>query len=136
MLSEDKPQRGRRVELSPNRDASFGLPLNRTAYSPPSRYERDGIASVLKQLRQRLAPLGVREIEARQGPRGGHLLGTCRMTADGQGVVDAEMRHLDVANLFVAGGSAFPTYGPVHPTLTIAALALRLGELLADEARV
>lgn len=134
MLSEDTPQRERRVELSPNRDPSFGLPLNRTSYSPPSDYERDGIASVLEQLRRRLAPLGVREVEAHPGPRGGHLLGTCRMGEGEEGVVDADMRHLDLDNLFVAGGSAFPTYGPVHPTLTIAALALRLGELLADEA--
>jgi choline dehydrogenase-like flavoprotein len=132
MLSEDTPQRGRRVELSPNRD-SFGLPLNRTTYSPSSHYERDGILDVAEQLRQRLAPLGVREIETRPGPRGGHLLGTCRMGSGADGVVDSEMRHLDVENLFVAGGSAFPTYGPVHPTLTIAALALRLGELLASE---
>lgn len=133
MLSEDKPQRGRRVELSPNRDP-FGLPLNRTTYSPSSRYERDGIREVAQQLRQRLAPLGVRKIETRPGPRGGHLLGTCRMGSGEEGVVDSEMRHLDIENLFVAGGSAFPTYGPVHPTLTIAALALRLGEQLTSEA--
>jgi choline dehydrogenase-like flavoprotein len=52
----------------------------------------------------------------------------------GRGVVDGEMRHLEIENLFIAGSSAFPTYAPVHPTLTIAALALRLGELLAREA--
>lgn len=132
MLSEDTPQAGRRVTLSSNRD-SFGLPLNQTTYSPPSRYERDGIASVIEQLRRRLAPLGVREIVAQPGPRGGHLLGTCRMGAGDEGVVDSELRHLDLENLFVAGGSAFPTYGPVHPTLTIAALALRLGDLLERE---
>jgi choline dehydrogenase-like flavoprotein len=132
VLSEDTPQRQRRVSLSPNRDA-FGLPLNRIAYPAPSSYERDGIASVVEQLRERLSPLGVREISHQPGPRGGHLLGTCRMGSGADGVVDAEMRHLDLENLFVAGGSAFPTYGPVHPTLTVAALALRLGELLASE---
>jgi glucose dehydrogenase len=133
VLSEDRPRRERRVTLSPNRGA-FGLPLNRVAYSPPSSYERDGIASVVEQLRERLAPLGVRRISHQPGPRGGHLLGTCRMGSGEDGVVDAELRHLDLENLFVAGGSAFPTYGPVHPTLTIAALALRLGGLLASEA--
>lgn len=132
MLSEDVPQRERRVTLSPNRD-SFGLPLNRTAYSEPSEYEREGIAHVVEQMHKRLAPLGVRRISSQPGPRGGHLLGTCRMGEGEDGVVDAEMRHLDLENLFVAGGSAFPTYAPVHPTLTIAALALRLGERLAAE---
>jgi choline dehydrogenase-like flavoprotein len=132
VLSEDLPQRAQRVALSPNRDA-FGLPLNRTFYAGPSAYERDGINRVLAQLRERLAPLGVREVSAQPGPRGGHLLGTCRMGSGEEGVVDSDMRHLDLENLFVAGGSAFPTYAPVHPTLTIAALALRLGERLAAE---
>ncbi len=134
MLTEDLPRPDRRVTLSPNRD-SFGLPLNRTAYPPPGPYERAGIEAAVTGLRERLAPLGVEAVEAGPGPRGGHLVGTCRMGAGGEGVVDADMRHLEVGNLFVAGSSAFPTYAPVHPTLTIAALALRLGELLAEEAR-
>jgi choline dehydrogenase-like flavoprotein len=132
MLTEDVPQAERRVMLSSRRD-SFGLPLNLIAYPSPTRYELDGIERVVAELQRRLAPLGVRGIEAQPGPRGGHLLGTCRMGSGGEGVVDSELRHLDAGNLFVAGGSAFPTYSPVHPTLTIAALALRLGELLAGE---
>jgi glucose dehydrogenase len=134
MLTEDAPQSRRRVTLSPNRD-SFGLPLNLISYSEPSRYELDGIERTVEGLRRRLAPLGVREIRAEPGPRGGHLLGTCRIGSGDDGVVDSDLRHLDFENLFVAGGSAFPTYGPVHPTLTIAALSLRLGELLAAELR-
>jgi choline dehydrogenase-like flavoprotein len=133
MLTEDVPRPERRVTLSPNRD-SFGLPLNRTAYPPPGPYETVGVDAAVAALRKRLAPLGVEAVEVAPGPRGGHLMGTCRMGAPGKGVVDAEMRHLEVENLFVAGSSAFPTYAPVHPTLTIAALALRLGGLLAREA--
>jgi glucose dehydrogenase len=132
MLTEDVPRPERRVTLSPNRD-SFGLPLNRTAYPPSSRYETDGIERAVAGLRSRLAPLGIESVEAAPGPRGGHLMGTCRIGNPGEGVVDAELRHHEVENLFVAGSSAFPTYGPVHPTLTIAALALRLGNLLARE---
>lgn len=134
MLTEDLPRPDRRVALSPNRD-SFGLPLNRTAYPPPGPYETAGIEAAVAALRERLAPLGVEAVEAGPGPRGGHLMGTCRMGPPGRGVVDGEMRHLEIENLFIAGSSAFPTYAPVHPTLTIAALALRLGELLAEEAR-
>jgi choline dehydrogenase-like flavoprotein len=133
MLTEDVPRPERRVTLSPNRD-SLGLPLNRTAYPPPSRYENEGIERAVAALRERLAPLGVEAIETSPGPRGGHLMGTCRMGVPGEGVVDGDMRHLELDNLFVAGSSAFPTYAPVHPTLTIAALALRLGRLLAQEA--
>jgi choline dehydrogenase-like flavoprotein len=132
MLTEDVPQARRRVTLAAGRDA-FGLPLNSIAYPASTRYELDGIAHVATEVRRRLAPLGVHGVETAPGPRGGHLLGTCRMGTDGNAVVDAELRHLDFENLFVAGGSAFPTYSPVHPTLTIAALSLRLGDLLATE---
>jgi glucose dehydrogenase len=133
MLTEDVPRPERRVTLSPGKD-SFGLPLNRTAYPPPGPYESAGVDHVVTALRERLAPLGVEAIEAAPGPRGGHLMGTCRMGSPGEGVVDPQMRHHEVENLFVAGSSAFPTYTPVHPTLTIAALALRLGGVLAREA--
>ena len=132
MLTEDVPRAERRVTLSPVRD-SFGLPRLRTYYAEPSRYELEGIDHAAAQVRRRLAPLGVEAIESEPGPRGGHLMGTCRIGPPGEGVVDADLRHHDHENLFVAGSSAFPTYGPVHPTLTIAALALRLGELLAGE---
>ena len=134
LVTEDIPRAERRVTLAAKRDA-FGLPLNSIAYPPSTRYELDGIEHVLSEVRRRLAPLGVRTIEAASGPRGGHLLGTCRMGSGEDAVVDAELRHLDFDNLFVAGGSAFPTYGPVNPTLTIAALSLRLGNLLAGETR-
>jgi choline dehydrogenase-like flavoprotein len=133
MLTEDVPQAGSTVTLSPNRD-SFGLPLNRTDYLPSTPYEIDGINRAVELLHQRLEPLGVEAMDVGPGPEGGHLMGTCRMGPAGRGVVDGEMRHLEIENLFIAGSSAFPTYAPVHPTLTIAALALRLGELLAREA--
>jgi len=132
MLTEDVPQAGRRVTLASKRD-SFGLPLNLVAYPHSTSYELDGIDDAAEQVGRRLAPLGARGVEVSPGPRGGHLLGTCRMGTGDDAVVDPEMRHLGIENLFVAGGSAFPTYSAAHPTLTIAALALRLGDLLARE---
>ncbi len=42
------------------------------------------------------------------------------------GVVDADARVHGMSNLYVAGGSVFPTGGTAPPTLTIVALALRL----------
>lgn len=129
VLTEDVPRPDRRVTLSPDKD-ELGLPLLRIHYPPPSRYERDGIDWAVRGIERRLAPLGVTRVDTRPGPAGAHLLGTCRMGSGGEGVVNADMRHLEVENLYVAGGSAFPTYSPVHPTLTIAALAIRLGEHL------
>jgi choline dehydrogenase-like flavoprotein len=60
-----------------------------------------------------------------------HHLGTTRMHVDPHsGVVDPNCRVHGVDNLFVAGGSVFPTGGYANPTLTIVALALRLGDHL------
>jgi choline dehydrogenase-like flavoprotein len=47
-------------------------------------------------------------------------------------VVDADCRVHGVGNLYVAGSSVFPSSGYANPTLTILALALRLGDHLAD----
>jgi choline dehydrogenase-like flavoprotein len=46
------------------------------------------------------------------------------------GVVDADARVHGVTNLHVAGSSVFPTFGYANPTLTIVALAVRLGQHL------
>lgn len=63
-----------------------------------------------------------------------HHLGTTRMHVDPKlGVVDADCRRQEVANLFIAGSSVFPSGGYVNPTLTILALARRLaGTIRAD----
>jgi choline dehydrogenase-like flavoprotein len=63
-----------------------------------------------------------------------HHLGTTRMSADpAQGVVDPQCRVHGTENLFVASGSVFPSAGFVNPTLTVVALALRLGAQLAAD---
>ena len=62
-----------------------------------------------------------------------HQMGTTRMHPDPKkGVVDATCRVHGLANLFVAGSSVFPTAGNHTPTLTIIALALRLGDRIHE----
>ena len=62
-----------------------------------------------------------------------HMLGTCRMGTDPQeSVVDENLKSHDHENLYVVGGSAFPTAGCTNPTLTIAALSLRCGSYLRN----
>lgn len=64
-----------------------------------------------------------------------HHAGTTRMAGEAQaGVVNPDCRVFGVDNLYVTGASAFPSAGFANPTLTIIALARRLGRhLLADE---
>jgi len=63
---------------------------------------------------------------------GWHHMGTTIMSRDpNAGVVDSDCRVHGVANLFIAGSSVFPTSGYVNPTLSLVALAVRLGRHLA-----
>ena len=68
-------------------------------------------------------------------PIGGyHHMGTTRMSTDPRhGVVDADCRVHGYSNLYVAGSSVFPTGGWANPTLTIIALARRLGRHLTHQ---
>ena len=126
---EDAPREDRYLELASQTDR-LGLPLTRVSYPPDSDYAMRGLAEVCRGLEDRLAPLGARVVNQRPGGRGGHMLGTCFMGPDG--VVDENLRHHRLQNLYLAGGSAFPTHSALHPTTTIAALAVRLGRHLAS----
>ena len=90
-----------------------------------------GVQEVRRGLEERLAHLGAKIVGDRIGGHGGHLLGTCFMGPEG--VVDENLRHHRLENLYLTGGSAFPTYSALHPTTTIAALAVRLGRHLVGD---
>jgi len=63
-----------------------------------------------------------------------HITGTCLMGDNPlDSVVNRDCRSHDHANLFIAGGAVMPTVGSVNCTLTLAALALRLADLLQRE---
>jgi choline dehydrogenase-like flavoprotein len=63
--------------------------------------------------------------------RADHAASTCRMSADAAtGVVDPNLRVHGIDNLFVCSNAVFPSLGAINPTLTLTALALRLGDHL------
>ncbi len=63
-----------------------------------------------------------------------HHLGTTRMgTAPENSVCNADLRVHSVKNLYMAGGSVFPTSGCANPTFTIVALSIRLARHLAQD---
>ena len=58
-----------------------------------------------------------------------HHLGTTRMSDDARkGVVDRDCKVHGIDNLYVSGGSIFPTGGWAWPTFTMVALGLRLAD--------
>jgi choline dehydrogenase-like flavoprotein len=59
-----------------------------------------------------------------------HEVGTLRMAGDGSGVVDADLKFLSYDNLYACDNSVFPTSPAANPSLTLAALALRLADYL------
>ncbi|PZQ55953.1 MAG: GMC family oxidoreductase [Phenylobacterium zucineum] len=71
------------------------------------------------------------EVRENVKPVGGHHIGTARMSlSPADGVVDTDCRVHGTANLYVASAATFPTSSHANPTLTIVAMALRLGEHL------
>jgi choline dehydrogenase-like flavoprotein len=56
-----------------------------------------------------------------------HEVGTLRMGGAGRGVVDSDLKVHDVDNLYVCDLSVFPSSPAANPSLTLVALALRLG---------
>ena len=63
--------------------------------------------------------------------RSNHHLGTTRMSESAaDGVVDADCRVHDCGNLYIAGGSTFPTVSWANPTFTLISLILRLADHL------
>ncbi len=64
--------------------------------------------------------------------RADHAAGTTRMGKDeGEGVTDSNLKVFGVRNLYVCSNSVMPNIGAVNPTLTLTALALKLGDHLA-----
>ena len=62
---------------------------------------------------------------------GWHHMGTTRMSVEPKkGVVDANCKVHNIANLYMAGASCYVTAGAPNPTLTLVALTIRLADHL------
>jgi choline dehydrogenase len=59
-----------------------------------------------------------------------HPVGTCRMGADADAVVDPELRVRGMTGLRVADASVLPTITNAHPNATVLAIAERAAELI------
>ena len=82
------------------------------------------------------APEDLEEHIAAQAKDGYHQIGLTRMGVDrDHAIVNHNCRVIDVANLHIAGSSVFATSGQANPTLPAVALAVRLAEHLATDAR-
>ncbi len=132
---EQAPSPHNRITLSADRDelGSRKTQLHWTWTEPEQRQlenTRRRFADALESAKYGKVHV---ETKRRPDPNAHHHAGTTRMHRDPQlGVVDADARVHGVENLFVAGGSVFPTAGFANPTLTIVALAARLAAHLKN----
>lgn len=85
-----------------------------------------------KRLTEVFAPYRVRVLEqASSNKRLAHVCGTARFGNDPHSsVVDANCRAHGIKNLYVVDASIFPSSGGTNPTLTIAANAARVAEVM------
>lgn len=133
---EQQPNPDSRVQLDPARPDALGIPttvldwrLTDADHAVPQQ--------ALSWLGHELGRLGLGRAEVligslppalRQVACNAHHMGTTRIDPDpARGVVDADLKVHGVDNLWVAGSSVFPTGGWSNPTLTVVALARRLG---------
>ncbi|OIO72766.1 MAG: hypothetical protein CO186_08325 [Zetaproteobacteria bacterium CG_4_9_14_3_um_filter_49_83] len=125
---EQLPLTSNRVQLDKTRLDHHGLPMP-TIQLELSDYTLRGVKKWQRYLTDLVEQIGGNNAEVKTSLTSHHTCGTARM-GDGprHSVVDKHCRAHEYPNLFVIGGSVFPTIGTANPTLTIAALALRLAD--------
>jgi choline dehydrogenase-like flavoprotein len=130
-LVEQYPRAENRIRLDPSTTDDHGNPVPDVVWHLDERTRRT-IRRANEIQRSVLEELGV-EIDWVVGPENTgpafHHMGTTRMGTDpAASVVDPDCRTHDLENLSIAGSSTFVTGGAMNPTLTIAALSLKVAD--------
>ena len=142
IMTEQLPDRESRIRLSPRLD-KLGIPRVDLDWRITAA-DLEVVVAHQQLLGRLLEDRGVARLTSRFDPAehpspimsNFHHLGSTRMHVDPEhGVVDAECRVHTVANLYVVGGSVFPTGGYLNPTLTIIALAIRAADAIVRDHR-
>jgi choline dehydrogenase-like flavoprotein len=132
IVGEIEPCERNRVELVTETD-SYGLRIPKVTFSY-SVNDRRLIDHALNFMRQMLEAADAHNLWTENDTA--HLMGGCRMgfTAD-DSVTNEYGRTWDIPNLWICDGSLFPTGGGANPSLTIMAVACRIGDHIAARAR-
>lgn len=114
----------------------FKLPHTQIEFERSRDYEAE-IARVLVDMTAILGAAGYAPADVKPTdilpPRGDHSSGTCRMGVDeASSVTDRNLLVHGLENLYVCSNAVLPNAAAVNPTLTLSALALRLGAHLSD----
>lgn len=109
----------------------FGLPNMAVSFSRPPEVEAT-ISRVVSDIQDILEAAGYTLAGYKQDkPRGDHASGSLRMGVDESlSVTNADLQVHGFDNLYVCSNAVLPNAAAVNPTLTLSALALRLGSRL------
>jgi glucose dehydrogenase len=132
---EMKISMANRVTLSKSNVDFFGRPIPHLIfnYADEDRRLIQRTRELIHSWFSTIAATGVREAPI-AWPR--HFQSACRMGSNPRtSVVDADLRLHETQNLYLCGCDVFVTGGGMGPTLSIAALALRLADRLSDRLR-
>ncbi|QIZ37782.1 GMC family oxidoreductase [Saccharopolyspora sp. ASAGF58] len=135
--TEDLPDESNFVSLDPDLTDDSGIPAPAVHYRI-SENTRKLLKFAVARMEELHAAVDAKHTIAVElwVDQPGHLLGTARMGENPKtSVVNSFGQAHDVDNLFIADGSIFVTSGSANPTCTIAALALRVGQHIADTAK-
>jgi choline dehydrogenase-like flavoprotein len=120
------------LELDPGKADAFGSPVARITMrlSDRDRRSMEAFAGLVPDIAEAVGAKRASGVSTELG-LGYHPSGTTAMAAspDG-GVCDPDLKVFGLENLYLVGNSVFPHMGANPPTLTIAALALRLANHL------
>ena len=126
MHGECLPDKNNYLELSAEND-ELGLPKPRIYFTKAGNEIKMGLHAE-KIMREIWENAGAKNITVHQ--RMAHTIGTCCMSDHcDRGVVDAECRSFEIANLYIADNSVFPGSLSANPALTIMANSLRIADL-------
>lgn len=125
-LVETQPLEDNTVSIQRIDASGQAIPLVRLRYPD---YMGECLDRVMQYLRKRLPRADIRHVVNETGVQ--HWLGATRMGETSRdGCVDGSLRYHGLENLYILSASTYPSSSSSNPTMTLAALALRLGDHL------
>ena len=135
VMPEDLPEESNFISLDPVLKDSDGLPAAKVTYTISENTRRLVDFNLERSLEAHAAAGATKAWITNRNNPSWHNLGTTMMGYDPRtSVTDGYGRSHDVPNLFIMGGSLFPTATGVNPTATICALAKRTATYIVKNA--
>ncbi len=130
-IAEDQPQYNNCLQIDSSTKDQYGLPQPIISHEYSKR-DLAALKELIGPAKKILSKAGAIMHYVHHIRTFSHAVGTVRMGRDPKtSAIDENCQFRGVDNLYVLDGSFMPTSAAVNPSLTIAANALRVGEMIA-----